>query len=100
MTNHSAFRFDEVVKLPAVLSDLGIVYLMYRYSRDRFGPCWWTLIPALLFAFDPVVLLISAGHGQFDSLVIFFLLLALYLRGRAQTCILSGARCSSGLPSR
>lgn len=74
-------RFDIVARAPAAIADLALALLLLRYAWRRWGSCWLTLVPMLLFALNPVAILISAGHGQFDALVIFFLLLAVYLWG-------------------
>jgi Gpi18-like mannosyltransferase len=73
--------FVWAAKLPALAGDAGLCMLLYAYMRQRLGGRWAALIPALLYAVNPVVLLISAGHGQFDALVLVFVLLALVLRG-------------------
>lgn len=72
--------FDAVVKLPALLGDIALMALIHRYAQRRFGPSLHALAPVALFGLNPVTLLVSAGHGQFDSLDLFFLLLAAYLR--------------------
>ncbi|HEX9056066.1 MAG TPA: glycosyltransferase 87 family protein [Ktedonobacterales bacterium] len=74
-------RFEAMAKLPAVLGDLAIVGVLYLYARERVGAGWRALIPPALFAFNPLAILISAGHGQFDALVVLFVLLAVHLRG-------------------
>lgn len=74
-------RFDIVARAPAIIADLALALLLLRYAWRRWGNCLLTLVPMLLFALNPVAILISAGHGQFDALVIFFLLLAVYLWG-------------------
>lgn len=76
--------FSQVVKLPAMLGDLAIVGLLAQYAIQRLGYVWSALIPAALYALNPIVLLISAGHGQFDSLVLCFVLLAITVRGVKQ----------------
>lgn len=76
--------FDALVRAPATLGDLGIGVVLYGYARDRIGAGWRALIPSALYLLNPAVLLISAAHGQFDSLVILFVLLAFYLRGPHQ----------------
>lgn len=76
--------FEQVARLPAIAGDLAITVLMYRYVYERRGPRLTTLLPVALFALNPVAWLISAGHGQFDPLVIACLLLALVLRGASQ----------------
>lgn len=53
--------FVTVVKLPGILGDGLIVALL----RQRLGTR-----AALFYALNPVALLISAGHGQFDGLVL------------------------------
>jgi hypothetical protein len=73
--------FDALVRAPATLGDLGIGVVLYGYARDRIGAGWRALTPSALYLLNPAVLLISAAHGQFDSLVILFVLLAFYLRG-------------------
>src|SRR6185437_2534856 len=72
-------RFDIIARAPAIIADLSLALLLLRFAWRRWGNCWLTLVPMLLFALNPVAILISAGHGQFDALVIFFLLLAVYL---------------------
>jgi glycosyl transferase family 87 len=74
-------RFEAMAKLPAVLGDLAIAGALYLYARERVGAGWRALIPPALFAFNPLVILISAGHGQLDALVVLFVLLAVHLRG-------------------
>lgn len=84
LSAHLGIPFDQMAKEPAIIGDYAISVLLLLFARRRFGWCWFTLIPMALFALNPVVILISAGHGQFDSLVICFVLLAIYLRGERQ----------------
>lgn len=74
-------QFDIVARAPATIADLALALLLLRIAWRRWGNCLMTLVPMLLFALNPVAILISTGHGQFDALVIFFLLLAIYLWG-------------------
>jgi hypothetical protein len=74
--------FHIAIKMPATLADLAIVVLLFEYVRSRRGWVVWTLVPAGLYALNPVPALISAAHGQFDSLPVLFMLLALHLRDR------------------
>jgi hypothetical protein len=66
-------RFAVVVKLPVLLADLGIVTLLARWPPDsRVGQrASW------LFALHPVSILVTSFHGQFDSVMLFFVLLSL-----------------------
>lgn len=77
-------NFEQLSKVPASLADLGIAVLLLRYSVRRFGWCWLALVPMTLYALNPVAPLIGAGQGQFDALVLLFVLLATYLRGPRQ----------------
>ena len=77
-------KFDIAARVPAIIGDLALALLLLRFAWRRFGACWLALVPMLLFALNPLAILISAGHGQFDALVIFFLLLAVYLWGEKQ----------------
>lgn len=62
------------VKLPAIVADLLIGWLLASWpnSVGIKNPNW----RAALYLFNPIAILISAGHGQFDSIVILFVLLA------------------------
>jgi hypothetical protein len=79
-----------VFKLPALAGDLGLVWILYRILLRLDPPpldpvqsrmplinqrAFW---PALAYAANPLAVMISAGHGQFDSLTLFFLLLGAY----------------------
>ncbi len=73
---HSALRI--LVKLPAVLSDLGLTYLVYLIARRT-----WSVPKALgaaaVMALNPAIWLVSAYWGQADSVAAVFLVWALYL---------------------
>ena len=74
--------FNVAVKLPGTLADLVIVVLLFEHVRSREGWTGKALLPAALFALNPVPALISAAHGQFDALPVLFSLLAFHLRLR------------------
>lgn len=81
LSNTLHIRFDEAAKIPAFVGDMTLIWAMYGYARERVGRHIAALIPAVIFAFNPVTLLISASHGQFDSLVLVFMLVAFVVRG-------------------
>lgn len=60
------------VKLLAIGADLGIGWLLWRWPRSPTP----SVGRAMLYLFNPIVLIITAMHGQFDALVIFMVLLA------------------------
>jgi hypothetical protein len=71
-------------KAPAILADLGSLWLVWRMLRSRLGErsIRWSLF---LMAVAPASVLISGFHGQNDSVMIFFLLLAAYLVEKGRT---------------
>lgn len=75
----SDLSFDFVVKIPSILADAAISILIYLILLRSSQTKRTSLIWSLLFAFNPVSIMISSGHGQFDSLPIAFSLAALYL---------------------
>ena len=67
---HQSFNFW--VKLLPIVADIGIGWLLWKWPR----PSTPSLRRAALYWFNPVVLMISAMHGQFDALVILMVVLA------------------------
>lgn len=61
-----------VIKIINVIFDLGILYLVYLLSKKN-------IKTAYLYAINPVTILITTLHGQFDVIPIFFILLTIYL---------------------
>ncbi len=70
-----------LLKLPSILADLGIGYLIYRIGRKHLGMLSGTAL-ASIYLFQPVVLLNSCLWGQIDSLFTFLLLLVCILLER------------------
>jgi Gpi18-like mannosyltransferase len=67
-----------LVKLPAILSDIGIGYLIYLIARRQWpgaGAIWAVAV----FVLNPVSWFVSAYWGQVDSVAAVFLVLAIYL---------------------
>ncbi|HVV47538.1 MAG TPA: glycosyltransferase 87 family protein [Bryobacteraceae bacterium] len=65
------------LRLPAILADLGSLWVLLRIFEARLGEqlIRWGL---LLFALSPALILVSGFHGNTDSIVMFFLLLAVW----------------------
>ena len=61
-----------IIKFITVIFDLGILYLVYLLSKKN-------LKTIFLYAINPVTILITTLHGQFDVIPVFFILLAIYL---------------------
>jgi hypothetical protein len=61
-----------IIKFINIIFDLGILYLVYLLSKKN-------LRTAFLYAINPITILITTLHGQFDVIPVFFVLLTLYL---------------------
>ena len=71
------------IKLPAVLADVALTGLIYRMVVDggagrRQGRDWAAYL-ALLYALNPVSLLVSSYHGQFEAITLLLLAASLWL---------------------
>lgn len=66
-----------VIKMINIFFDLGITYMVYLVSEKN-------LKKTFLYAINPVTILITTLHGQFDVIPIFFLLLSIYLLNKKQ----------------
>ena len=82
LARHTAVGFPVWVKLPVLAAEIGIVLILARWPGGGGGraAAWapW------LYALHPVALIVSGVHGQFDSLPLFFTLLALRLHERGR----------------
>ena len=67
-----------MVKMPAILADLGVGVLIYAIGR-RFAPIGISLGAAALYLLNPAVIYNSAAWGQVDSISAGLALLAVYL---------------------
>lgn len=65
------------LKLPAILADLGIGLLIFKFLNQRFTQSK-SLLYTSLFLFNPAVIYISTIWGQIESLPVFFVLLSIY----------------------
>jgi len=61
-----------ILKFINIIFDLGNLYLVYLLSKKN-------LKTAFFYAVNPVTILITTLHGQFDVIPLFFLLLSFYL---------------------
>ncbi len=75
--------FVVAIKLPAILADVAIAGLIYRLVAVRRGHEWAAYL-ALLYALNPVSLLVSAYHGQFEAVTLLLLVVAWALWERRQ----------------
>ncbi|MBV9056934.1 MAG: phospholipid carrier-dependent glycosyltransferase [Candidatus Eremiobacteraeota bacterium] len=84
-----------LVKVPAILADLGAAALLYALVR-RFASAAFAAIAAALYLFNPATLTISAVWGQVDSISGLFALFAIYALLRSTDATLSSRAESRG----
>ena len=63
--------YPALLKLPAILSDFGIAYIIYKWTRKKWAGVLWLL--------NPVVWYNSTIWGQYDSVINLLALLSFYL---------------------
>src|SRR6185437_5554585 len=87
LTRSTGVFFPFWLRLPAILADLGSLWVLSRIFEARLHEplIRWGL---LLFAFSPALILVSGFHGNTDSVVMFFLLLCVW---RGEPDLQSGA---------
>jgi Gpi18-like mannosyltransferase len=68
LADATTWPFHFWIKLPSIIADLIIGWLLYTWPRSIHSVS--AAQRAALYLFNPIVLLISAAHGQFDALVI------------------------------
>lgn len=74
---HSEIIIIMIIKFINIIFDLGILYLIYLLSKKN-------LKIAFLYAINPVTILITTLHGQFDVIPVFFILTSIYLLNKKQ----------------
>ena len=88
LARHSGLSFAVLVKLPVLAAEVGIVALLARWGAARGGAARWA---PWIYALHPVAVLIAGFHGQFDSLALLMVLLAVRAaeRGRHDAAALA-----------
>ncbi|KKQ38070.1 MAG: hypothetical protein US53_C0002G0005 [Candidatus Woesebacteria bacterium GW2011_GWA1_37_7] len=74
--------YPAVVKLPGIIADFGIAYLLYKYLRILLKGNRAKIVSRLglvVFLYNPVIWYTSSVWGQYDSIINFFALLSFYL---------------------
>lgn len=66
--------YPALLKLPAILADFGIAYLIYKWTGKKWASIVWLV--------NPVVWYNSTVWGQYDSVINFFALASFYLLNR------------------
>lgn len=78
LSHTSVLPFVIWIKLQAVLADMCVVAVIFKAFRHWNAKPSTSAYFALLYAINPVPILVSGYHGQFDSIPVLLLLLAWY----------------------
>lgn len=87
---YSPNGFPFLMKLPALLADLGSIWLIYRIVV-RFWDARSATLAACLVALSPILISVSGFHGNTDPLFIFLVVLAAERLAVGRNPILAGA---------
>lgn len=87
-SQNSGLAFPFLMRLPSLLADAGIVYLLWTLLRPQ---NWSQALALALVAASPVSALVSGFHGNTDALVVFFLLLSLKWAAHKESPLWAGA---------
>jgi len=80
-----ALPFEFFVRLPSILADAGVAWLVQDFLGRRGADARTRLLAAALVALGPSFLAISGHHGQFDALAILPGVAAVSIWERAET---------------
>jgi len=99
LARHYDLSFAVLVKLPVLAAEVAIVVLLARWGLERGGVARWA---PWIYALHPVAVLVSGFHGQFDSLALLMVLIAVRAgdRGRHDTaaCALAAGIALKSFP--
>ena len=82
LADATGLSFAFWLRFPCLLADVGSLYLVWKLlerspARRADAPRPW-LLPLVLFALNPVSIIISGFHGNTDPVLFFFVLLSAY----------------------
>jgi hypothetical protein len=85
----SGLSFPFVIRFLAIAADVGSVWLVWQIVRGdhSIGRLRWKLV---LLAIAPASIMISGFHGNYDPVMIFFVLLSVYLVHKRESAGLAG----------
>ncbi len=95
LSNFGVLNFSVAIRLPIILADVGIVYLLCKWA-ELASPSNAKML-ALAYALNPVSLIITCLHGQFDAIPIFFSLMAIYQLTEKRNQTISALALSVGV---
>ena len=71
-----------LIKLPAILFDLATIFFIYKVAKKFNASRNFAAVAALIYAFNPAILLNSVIWGQVDSIHTFLLVVSIYFIGQ------------------
>lgn len=72
--------FSMAVRLPSILADVGTTAVIWFYFQELSPNLYGRSLSAgMLYALNPIPIIITGLHGQFDAIPIFFAVFAIYL---------------------
>jgi 4-amino-4-deoxy-L-arabinose transferase-like glycosyltransferase len=77
ITQYGPWTVTDLLKMPSILADLGVAYLIYAMVLDLGASKRRALIGAAIFLFNPITWFDSTVWGQVDSFGVLFLMLGL-----------------------
>lgn len=77
--------FSLAIRLPAIVADAICVYFIWIWWKNDNPVYSW--FAALFYAVNPISLIITSLHGQFDALPALFVVISLYTLHRHQTSL-------------
>ena len=77
LSRASGLPFVFLIKLLPILGDAGLCAALYRIAMRSGADPVAARGPALAYALNPIAVLVSSVHGQFDSLALLFVALAI-----------------------
>jgi hypothetical protein len=87
--------FNLIFKTPLIISDVLVGIMIYKFIHELTGDIKRSKVGFIVWAFNPLVISVSAIHGTFDTLATLFALIAMILAYR-QTYLWSGAALALG----
>jgi Gpi18-like mannosyltransferase len=89
LTQLGILDFSLLIRLPSIVADTLCVYFVWAWWNDR-HPCY-SWLSAFLYAINPISLVVTSLHGQFDSLPTLLIIIALYTFRRGQVNLSASA---------
>jgi len=79
LADKTGLAFSSVVRIAPIIADCFVVLLLFKMisKNKNLDP----IHAAMLYAINPISVYVSAFHGQFDSIPLFFLLVSLFYAG-------------------